>query len=120
MSLTYLIPNRSRKGGRTPIVEVVPDLVESSWSQSDDSWQEPHSLRGSDWPGNRRVWLRSRRDVKQDSRLLSRALSALMGPLAVYTRKGLSTVVKAVPQSVHANNILMVLLPAEERGCWVA
>lgn len=58
--------------------------------------------------------------MKQVSRLLSRALSALMGPLAVYTRKSLSTVVKAAPQSVHANNILMVLLPAEERGCWVA
>lgn len=26
MILTYLIPNRSRKGGRTPIVDVVPDL----------------------------------------------------------------------------------------------
>lgn len=84
MILTYLIPNRSRKGGGTPIVDVVPEPVESSWGQSDDSRLEP-PLRSSDWPGNRRAWLRSRGDEKKDSRLLSRALAALMGRLAVYT-----------------------------------
>lgn len=50
MILTYLIPNRSRKGGGTPIVDVVSDLVGSSWGQW-DSHLEPHALQGSDWSG---------------------------------------------------------------------
>lgn len=46
MILTYLISNRSRKGGGTLIVDVVSELVESSWGHSDSNVQEPHSLQG--------------------------------------------------------------------------
>lgn len=35
--LTYSVPNRSRKGGGTPIVDVVSELVESSWGHSDNN-----------------------------------------------------------------------------------
>lgn len=74
MILTYLISNRSRKGGGALIVDVVSELVESSWGHSDSNMQEPHSLQGTNRPGNCKAWLRSRGDVKTDNKLPPRAL----------------------------------------------
>lgn len=65
MTLTYLVPNRGRKGGGTPIVDVVAEGVGSSWGQADDSLWEPQPLQVCDWPGSCRAWLRSRRDVER-------------------------------------------------------
>ena len=48
MTLTYLVPNRGRKGGGTPIVDVVAEGVGSSWGQADDSLWEPQPLQVCD------------------------------------------------------------------------
>lgn len=74
MILTYSILNRSRKGGGAVIVDVVSELVESSWGHSDSNVQEPHSLQATNWAGNCRAWLRSRGDVKRNNRLPPRFL----------------------------------------------
>lgn len=65
MTLTYLIPNRSRKGGGTPIVDVAAEGVGSSWGQADNSLGEPQPLQGSDGSGGCRAWLRSGRDAER-------------------------------------------------------